>query len=425
MPAIADATTPSTCGRSHSAAAPSTLRELTVAVMWRRIGPYHSARLEAAAQALAARSATLSTIEVAGREGTYDWDVVETPGSFRRRTLFPGAEYSRLSPARIRARLRAALDEVDPDVVAVNGWAFPESHAAIAWCRRHRRALVVMAEMNTWRTRLPSLREAAKRWLVAQCDAALIGGSRHRDYLVKLGMPLDHVFFGYDVVDNAYFARETRRCRTQRGSPPRPHLLSVLRFVWQKNLIKAMRAYARYVRAAGDAAWDWVLCGDGPLKDKILAARRAHGLEEKIRLTGFVQLDQLPQCYADAGALWLPSISETWGLVVNEAMAAGLPVLVSRRAGCSADLVEPGGNGWTFDPMSIDEMTGALLHMHRCDNARRAEMGRRSQAIIAGWQPSQFGEGLWSATRAALTRAQTRRGQPAIEDRILLWMLDR
>jgi glycosyltransferase involved in cell wall biosynthesis len=421
---IADMQAPSAPHRSPEPTSPDSLRDAPIAVMWRQFGPYHAARLHAAAETLTRRGVDIHAIEIAGKESSYDWEAVETTAALHRRTLFPAEDYSRLKPADIRRRVRATLEQTRPDVVAVNGWAFPESHAAIAWCRRNHRALVVMAESNPWRHRQRVHQEWVKRWLLRQCDAALVGGSLHRRYLVSLGMPAERIFLGYDIVDSEHFAREVRRCREERAAGNRPYLLSVVRFVWQKNLVHAMRAYADYCRCAGDEAWEWVLCGDGPLKDEIIATRRELGLDDRVHLTGFVQLDDLPRLYADAGALWLPSISETWGLVVNEAMAGGLPVLVSQKAGCSADLVDEGRNGWTFDPTSTAEMSDVLLRLHRCEDARRAEMGRHSERIIAHWGPDRFGDGLSRASQAALARLKSRRRTTSLIDRLCLGVLD-
>jgi glycosyltransferase involved in cell wall biosynthesis len=104
--------------------------------------------------------------------------------------------------------------------------------------------------------------------------------------------------------------------------------------------------------------------------------------------------------------LVLPSVSDQWGLVVNEAMAAGLPVLVSSRCGCAPDLVCEGGNGFAFDPENIEALAGRLAQVAGLDQARRAAMGRRSREMIKSFSPEAFAQGLEAAIACALTQRQ-------------------
>jgi glycosyltransferase involved in cell wall biosynthesis len=110
---------------------------------------------------------------------------------------------------------------------------------------------------------------------------------------------------------------------------------------------------------------------------------------------------------------------EQWGLVVNEAMASGLPVLVSKRCGCAADLVQEGGNGWTFDPRNEEEMATLMLKV-ASDEKERLKMGRKSRQIITEWGPARFASGLSLAIDAALSAPKNRAG---LLDRLILWAM--
>jgi len=144
-----------------------------------------------------------------------------------------------------------------------------------------------------------------------------------------------------------------------------------------------------------------VVCGAGPLGEELksLATRLAL---QGVHWPGFASYEDLPACYGLASAFILPSLKDTWGLVVNEAMAAGLPVLVSDRVGCRHDLVEDGGNGFPFDPGDVDDMASKMLHMAALSDEERARMGRRSAEIIAAWGPGRFAAGLWSCYESAI-----------------------
>jgi glycosyltransferase involved in cell wall biosynthesis len=127
----------------------------------------------------------------------------------------------------------------------------------------------------------------------------------------------------------------------------------------------------------------------------------------------------LPAYYALAGAFVLASTSETWGLVVNEAMACGLPVLVSKRCGCAQDLVADGRNGFTFDPLDVQALTRLMLRM-ASPGLDLAAMSRASREIIARWTPSLWANNLRLASAAA---SSAPRPKFSAADRLLLRLL--
>ena len=200
-------------------------------------------------------------------------------------------------------------------------------------------------------------------------------------------MPPDRIALGYNAVDNALL------------SPPRPS-------VWRDErdrprglaggalFLDGMPIRSREKPGSADprrsrgivlnptrcTAWDLVLCGDGPRPADVEDAIARSGCASAIHRPGFLQADALTQWYAHAEAFVLPSLSEPWGLVVNEAAASGLPLLVSARAGCAATLVpEPEGTtGGQFDPLDLEEMTTKLAWMAGLSQEDRRAMGQRA-----------------------------------------------
>ena len=120
---------------------------MDVAVLFSRFGPYHVARLSAAGTYFRDRDAEAYGIEVAGSDEAnhYYWKDVDRRDTYSHRTLAPNEDYSLLSPDRIRTLVQNALDAIQPDVVAVNGWSFAEARAATAWCRRTNTPRVLMS----------------------------------------------------------------------------------------------------------------------------------------------------------------------------------------------------------------------------------------------------------------------------------------
>jgi glycosyltransferase involved in cell wall biosynthesis len=265
-------------------------------------------------------------------------------------------------------------------------------------------------------------KETIKKRVVGMCSAGLVGGGAHVDYLAALGMSRNRIFTGYDVVDNDYFAKHSEAARLDalrlraRLNLPEKYLLASSRFIAKKNLPRLLEAYRGYRQLAGPTAWKLVLLGDGPLKPQLLARIQQLDLAADVLLPGFKQYDELPAYYGLAGAFVHASTTEQWGLVVNEAMACGLPVLVSERCGCAPDLVAPGENGFTFNPLHASALAQLLRRIagNECD---RATMGEASREIIARWPLKTFAVNLKSATEIAL---ETPRRQGGIFNQIIV-----
>jgi glycosyltransferase involved in cell wall biosynthesis len=220
------------------------------------------------------------------------------------------------------------------------------------------------------------LQEKIKSRLVRQFDGALAAGAVHAEYMVSLGMAQERVAVVGGCVDNQFFA-----FRAVRPAAAQPYFLYVGRFVPQKNLPMLLEAYRRYRKTCKDA-WELVLVGAGPEEVRL------RGIEG-VRLDGLKQVNELPASYAGAGCFVLPSLSEPWGLVVNEAMASGLPVLVSRRCGCATDLVREGENGFLFDPARPEELA-RLMEMVATGAVNRAALGAASRQIVSGFTVERF-----------------------------------
>lgn len=381
----------------------------TVAVVFSRFGPYHLARLRGAAEVLGRARIGVAGISIAGTDAVYAWDRVDGGADAPATVLFPDRTYESLSESELKAALTAALDRINPVAVALPGWAFSESMAGLDWCRALGRPAILMSESSREDHARLWAREVLKQNLVRRFASALVGGVRHAAYVHQLGMPRAAIFFGYDAVDNAYFAQGAERARGGAEALRREHrlparyVLTSCRFIAKKNLSGLLRGYALHA-AATPGARDLVICGDGPLRAKLQQLAETLGIAARIHWPGFVQYPQLPVYYGLADAFILPSTVEPWGLVVNEAMASSLPVLVADRCGCAPDLVRVGENGFTFNPTDPNSIAAALARLPE-DAAALAPMGAASRRIVAGFDPEAFGTGLLRASRLAAARS--------------------
>lgn len=381
---------------------------MKLALIFERFGPYHHARLRAAA-----RKVSVVGIEVVKRDNTYAWADTAAAEDIPFERV---AEDFSVSNASIETRLLSILDFHRPSVVAVPGWFAPYTHAAIHWAGRRGARILVMSDSNRYDASRNPIKERIKRAVLAHVSSGLVAGRDSLDYVTTLGLDPERVTTRYNVVDNEHFDRPD--LVPQKG---RAEFLAIGRFVERKNFARLLEAYAQYVAATTVAPWPLTLAGDGPEAVALKTQAARLGIAEHVTFPGFVDYADLPALYAKASAFFLPSAVEQWGLVANEAMAAGCAVTMSRACGATRDLLLPGFNGYEFMPTD----TAALA---RCMNAlsahpdRTRQMGEASRAIIAGYVPDQFASALEVAAELACTAPQP---APTYLDRMLFEALIR
>ncbi len=276
------------------------------------------------------------------------------------------------------------------DAVVISGYAQPTMQLAWLWCRIHGVPYILVSESHLLRRR-SGWKKGVKSLLlppiVRNAGAWLATGSNSRDYLVHYGADPSRIFFFPNTIDVEYFERAMKRLRPERTerrqalgiAPEAIVFLFVGRFVPQKGLSDLIEAFRRV--SARHPSAHLLLVGSGPLKEEI--ERAAAGLE-RVTFTGFLQPEALPPLYALSDIFVLPSHAEPWGVVVNEALACGLPVIASDQVGAARDLVHPGENGTLFpcgDVSALAEAMEAFL-----EDRRRAERMRpRTIEIVRDW----------------------------------------
>ena len=275
-----------------------------------------------------------------------------------------------------------ALIKHRPHALLISGYSCPESLVALAWARYMGRPAVLMSDTQSGDRPRIRWKETLKKMLVRSFDTALVAGPRQCDYLVGLGLPPERIVQGCNAVDNTFYAERSTAFKRdpagRSGLPVRNYFLAVSRFAPEKNLPCLIRAYATYRRRVSDEhAWDLVLCGDGPEAARIDAVIQENGLSHAIHHPGFLQADELVRWYAFASGFVLPSLIEPWGLVVNEAAACGLPLLISDRAGSAEVLVPRAANttGRRFDPTDESDLASALAWLSRLPRSEWEGLG--------------------------------------------------
>ena len=302
------------------------MSENPILIAWERFGPYHHARARAAHG-----RKPIATLEISPVDNTYAWDQVDN--SLPNHSVVYEHSLVGLPTTQLRKKLHSTLYEISPDAVMIPGWSERWALIILEWALINNVSAILMSASNAHDELRSVGYEWVKKRIVSLFSAGLVGGKMGKNYLLQLGMRPEVIFSGYDVVDNSHFenASSTRSNLVKAIIGDKPFFLTTARFVKKKNLDRLITAYAEYRRLAGSDYWRLVILGDGEQRPLLEDLCNELNLKEDVKLPGFKQYDELPQWYAAANTFVLPSITEQWGLVVNEAMAAGLPVSGLRK----------------------------------------------------------------------------------------------
>lgn len=264
------------------------------------------------------------------------------------------------------------------DALLVGGWNQPAFWEALAWSRVRRMPAYLWVE-STGSDRRSGKLEAAKSRLLRVPAGFVVPGSASRDYLESLGVPATRITVAPNAVDPGVFGTATR---SRDGGPVR--VLAVGRLAPEKGLDSLLQA-------TEGLPVEVVLAGTGPEEERL---RQLGG--ERVRFLGHVDRDELPQIYADADLLALPSRSDPWGMTLNEAALAGLPLVSTTAAGAAWGLIEDGVNGFRIPPDDVARMRAAIRRLVEDPEFRRAA-GARSREIATRFTPEAWADAVSAA----------------------------
>lgn len=282
------------------------------------------------------------------------------------------------------------------DVLWVHGYARWVNWMAMAAAKLNGLKVFVRDDATLFsKARSFHRRQAKRAFFKALCgiaDAFLATGSDNRDYYLAHGVAPQRIFTMPYCVDNDFFAERASQAAGSRAKLRRdlqledgcPVILYASKFEPRKRPNDLLKAYERVVSGSDRAARAYLLfAGDGELRPALEAEVKAKGLGG-VRFLGFRNQTELPPLYDLCDVFVLPSTNEPWGLVVNEVMATGRPVIVSDRVGCVRDLVKSGVNGIVFPAGDIAALAAALVGVIG-DPERSGAMGLASRTIMETW----------------------------------------
>jgi glycosyltransferase involved in cell wall biosynthesis len=235
--------------------------------------------------------------------------------------------------------------------------------------------------------------ELIKKFIISFADGFFCYGKKSADYMLKLGASESQILMRRNSVNNtrvreiydAYKISEDYKY--ERKKYPKYNFIFVGRFLEIKNLDRLINSF----NLAKNDDWGLILVGDGPEKEKLIT------LQKSINNLYFIPPQEwykVPEKMALADVLILPSYSEPWGLVANEAMVCGMPVIVSKQSGSSTDLVKEGLNGFTFDAYLEEELITGMKYFIDKPYEVKA-MGEKSIEIIKNFSPQNVAKEMY------------------------------
>jgi glycosyltransferase involved in cell wall biosynthesis len=301
--------------------------------------------------------------------------------------------------------VRRAFAAAAPQVILCGGYSYVASWQCLHWARAHKIPLFLWSESNLQDQRRGHLLvEFLKNKFLRKCDGFVVPGRSAREYLRAHKVEDSRIFTAPNAVDNEWFASAAATARQNEAglrrelALPERYFLFVGRLVREKGVFELLSAYAKLDESTRQQV-GLVFVGDGAVLQALQeqASSISPGL---IRFAGFAQREQLANYYALAETLILPTYTDTWGLVVNESMACGLPVIVSRAAGCAADLVRENWNGLLVAPRDVSSLMLAMRSIAHQPELRAA-MREHSVQHISDYSPKAWSLGIAEMAEAA------------------------
>ena len=323
------------------------------------------------------RAVFLDGLKIPGVRGVFRHDYPVTPGIWK------------------------ALREARPECVVVSGWSTFAAQAALSWCRARRVPYVLLVESHDagpkpgWRRRV---KETVVPPIVKRAASVLVTGSMARDSMLELGASPERMLVFANTIDIARYGERAdelagRREELRAGfglAPADVAVVTVARLAPEKGIDVLLRA-------AAQASLPVVVVGEGPERERLEQLGRELGIRATFTSKPW---DEVVEAYVAGDIFALLSTHEPWGVVVNEAAACGLPLLLSERVGAARDLLRDGEYGVLVPAGAVAAAAGALRRLAGAPELRR-RMGARSRELARGFGYGPSVDNFLAAVREA------------------------
>jgi glycosyltransferase involved in cell wall biosynthesis len=426
-----------------------------LAICFGQFGPYHHARVRALQDLLASEQHEVIAVQIASKTATYSWDAnpfqqlsnnvgvertklyfnYDHPQARHLITLCEGIE-EQTSFFQVFWRARSFFKASKVRYAYLPSYSPSRYFALFIAAKSLGIRTIMMNDSHAHTEKATGWKKFIKKLIVRNFNSALVAGKPHKRHFHNLGIASNRIFTGYDVVNNHFFNEQSKHVRNHSASYrkayqlPQRYFLSLGRLVEKKNLLFLLNTYADLVlNSPSGSVPALVFVGDGELENSLKTLASNRGLrvlcfddrplvtetecndtfnitnEACVYFYGYRQINENGIFYGLAEAFILPSLQEEWGLVVNEAMACGLPILLSQVVGCVEDLLPASNedqsminsisipqtennhgerriNGFTFNSRSSLSLSDALRQFLNLSIKEKFELGNESLRII-------------------------------------------
>lgn len=370
------------------------MQPLRVTIVCNQVIPYRTPVFDSLA---AQTGIDLQVVYLSKREKNREWEVARPRHDHLMLPSWSTYVSSRDWPIHLHRGLAEALNKRNPDVVVTMGYDSPGFWQAAYWAMRHGagRVLYMGSTAMSSRTKVGPIALLRRRF-VSEMHAFLAYGSWARDYLLALGANWEDIFVGINTVDVGTVARSV-----DAAEPIARRAAHELLYVGQLIRRKGVHVLIDALALLGGASdWRLHIAGSGPEEPALRAQIAVLGLESRVIFHGYKQTPELAPIMAGCDILVMPSQSEVWGLVVNEALAAGLFVVAGQTAGAVPDLLRDGINGYATDANHPRKLATTLARAMAAPKDRMA-----IRASVLPYTPQFTADRLGEAIRHAAVRA--------------------
>lgn len=280
------------------------------------------------------------------------------------------------------------FDEFKPSVLNVTGYFDWAQILLMIYARQKGVKIVMSSESSSVDNNRSKIKENIKSWIVNRADAFFCFGKTSADYLISLGVKPAQIavdnaaVIDEEVIKTNYDESKLKFQISPKQKSGKRNFIFVGRLAPEKNLEILVKAFIQLKKEFPEAKhWGLYFVGNGPSLPDLEALAKDSLFSEQIKFIGGLPWYKVPEWLAKSDVLVLPSLSEPWGLVVNEAMVCGMPVIASKNCGCTDDLLNDGINGFVFDPNKQPDLETALTFF--IQNPEKIEaMGLESKNLI-------------------------------------------
>lgn len=326
-------------------------------------------------------------IELFGKGSPYSFDTYENKENWWT-CLFPDKSYEEIPNHVIRKTFLDKLDEINPDIVIGSSIVFFAGALGIRWAKNNQKKFVMFDDAKPSQVKRSFLVRTIKNLIINQVDGLWLPSDDYDEPYRPLVSRSALMFHGYNCIDNDLFRFKKKKEMNFTT------ITCVARLVPIKNIDNLLRAWKIIEKKRPD--YKLAIIGDGPEFVSLNELTLSLGLKTIVFL-GAINNSDIPTYFYNSVAFVLPSLSESWGLVVNEAMAAGLPILISNKINAANALLHEGENGYGYEPSDIEDMAEKILTFIELDVQGKTTMSNNSLEIIDRMNYDNMGDELLNA----------------------------